>query len=160
MQIVCVRPLLPSELVDGGARTLTSLLMNAPTMRSPRDRTNVTVLVKISTLVLLQQQQDGSLLRSSRSVLRLALAVRLVMLPLYSLKRLDVVGRLLLRPMAHAPDGGWGPAVRVRVTISETCVLNNPADDSHAAGEFIAGGKAAAPLARSLQFCILVPLIR
>ena len=140
-----MRPLLPSELVDGGARTLTSLLMNAPTMISPRDRTNVTVLVKISTLVLLQQQQYGSLLRSSRSVLRLALAVRLVILPLYSLKRLDVVGRLLLRPMAHAPDGGWLRAVRVRVILPELACSTKAADDTKAARAFIAGGKAAAP---------------
>ena len=98
-------PLLPSGWVDGRARTLTSLLMNAPTTMSPRDRTKVTVLVKISTLVLLQQQQYGSLPRSSRSALRLALAVRLVILPLYSLKRLDVVGRLL-RPMACKLLGG------------------------------------------------------
>ena len=46
-------------MVDGRARTLTSLLMNAPTMRSPRDRTNVTEFVKISTLVLVQQQLDS-----------------------------------------------------------------------------------------------------
>ena len=87
-------------MVDGRARTLTSLLMNAPTMRSPRDRTKVTEFVKISTLVLVQQQQLGSLLLSSRSTLRLAaVAVRLVIPLLYSLKRFEAEGPSLLRPI-------------------------------------------------------------
>ena len=89
-------------MVDGRAHTLTSLLMNAPTMMSPRDRTKVTVLVKISTLVDLQQQQYGSLLRASSSAFRLAWAVRLVMLPLYSLKRLEALG--LWRPIRDEPQ--------------------------------------------------------
>ena len=104
-------------MVDGRARTLTSLLMNAPTMRSPRDRTNVTEFVKISTLVLVQQQQLGSLLLSSRSTLRLAaVAVRLVIPLLYSLKRFDAEGPLLLRPILPMP-ASW----RNTVAFSQTC---------------------------------------
>ena len=63
----------------------------------------MTEFVKISTLVLVQQQQLGSLLLSSRSTLRLAaVAVRLVIPLLYSLKRFDAEGPLLLRPMRRA----------------------------------------------------------
>ena len=72
----------------------------------------MTEFVKISTLVLVQQQQLGSLLLSSRSTLRLAaVAVRLVIPLLYSLKRFDAEGPLLLRPMRVAMVGEHGHAV-------------------------------------------------
>ena len=67
----------------------------------------MTEFVKISTLVLVQQQQLGSLLLSSRSTLRLAaVAVRLVIPLLYSLKRFDALGPLLLRPILANAVGG------------------------------------------------------
>ena len=67
----------------------------------------MTEFVKISTLVLAQQQQLGSLLLSSRSTFRLAaVAVRLVIPLLYSLKRFDAEGPLLLRPILANAVGG------------------------------------------------------
>ena len=118
-------------MVNGRARTLTSLLMNAPTTMSPRDRTKVTVLVKISTLVLLQQQQNGSLFRVSTNLSRLAWAVRLVMLPSYSLKRLEAFCLDdLWRPIAAAwrlpcgaPTGGNRSRGRAQVRCAVTRLL-------------------------------------
>ena len=83
--------------------------------------TKVTEFVKISTLVLVQQQQLGSLLLSSRSTLRLAVAVRLVIPLLYSLKRFDAVGPLLLRPIP-SPVAGKAQCAHAAVgSLQQTC---------------------------------------
>ena len=105
--------------------------------------TKVTEFVKISTLVLVQQQQLGSLLLSSRSTLRLAVAVRLVIPLLYSLKRFDAVGPLLLRPIPSPVAGSmWGAVVSLHVRSNKLAEGGAiPADDRRKTDASISSGQ-------------------